>query len=73
MENLQYWIIYNVIITKRNTYKGTNMILNQYYKSENNVKVYLDDVVDNKVFYRLGEKLITATVEFFTRKYKLCI
>ena len=57
----------------RKTYKGNTMILNQYYKSENNVKVYLDDVVDNKVFYRLGTKLITATVEFFTRKYKLCI
>ena len=49
------------------------MILNQYYKSENNVKVYLDDVINDTAFYRLGEKLITATVEFFTGKYKLCI
>ena len=69
----RYWIIYNVIITKRNTYKGTIMILHSNYKSKDGTNVYLEDVVNDIAFYKIGSELITATVEFFTRKYKLCI
>ena len=48
------------------------MILHSYYKDvDTGSRVYLDDVIDNKAFYHFGRELITATVEFFTGKYKL--
>ena len=46
------------------------MILHTYYSDGSN-KVYLDDVIDNKAFYHFGKEVVTATVEFFTSKYKL--
>jgi len=47
------------------------MILHTRYKSEDGTNVYLEDVVNGTAFYKIGENLITATVSFFTNKYKL--
>ncbi len=47
------------------------MILHTRYESEDGTNVYLEDVVNGTAFYKIGENLITATVSFFTNKYKL--
>ena len=46
------------------------MVLQQYY-TDGTDKVYLEDVINDTAFYRMGQELITATIEFFTSKYSL--
>ena len=47
------------------------MVLHTRYESENGIKVYLEDVINDTAFYKVGENLVTATVKFFESKYKL--
>ena len=47
------------------------MVLHTVYKSKDGAKVYLEDVINDTAFYKIGEELITATVKFFESKYKL--
>ncbi len=47
------------------------MTLHTYYTAADGSRVYLEDVVNNRVFYRINESLITASERFFSSKYFL--
>ena len=47
------------------------MTLHTYYTAADGSRVYLEDCINSRVFYRIGESLTTATERFFSEKYKL--